>query len=198
MKIYGHAIVAVGGRSFPVMTAEAPVLAGGKLSALDGVAGLHLFGGGLVTIDYGKGVLTAGPGALPPPDGKTIFAYQGPLPQVRLEVEGRTLDAHLDTGNVRAPVIVPAEFAAGLSGRAAATGAGVAHTISSAIAMYAVKLNAAPRIGEPTLAVSEAQYPSPAAIANVGSLALQGLIVRVDTVNRRVQVVAPPKADRPS
>lgn len=197
IKLYGPAQVQVAGRRFTTMANEAPVI-GAKLASLDGIAGLGLFGGGVVTIDYGKARITAAPGALPEPDGRTVFAYQGPLPQLTVQVEGRSVEAHLDTGNVRAPFIVPEAFAEQLSGRAAATEAGVAHTVSSAIPMFAVKLASAPRIGDLALAVTEAQYPSPAAIGNVGSLALQGLIVRVDTVNRRVQVLAPPSPGRAS
>jgi hypothetical protein len=197
IKVYGQAEVGLGGRSFTSFTTGAPpMLAGSKLAGLDGVAGLGLFGGALVTIDYGKATLTVEPGALPEPDGRTIFAYEGPLPVLKLSVEGRTLDAHLDTGNVRAPVIVTEDFAQGLAAKAAATPAGVAHTVSSEIPMFAVKLASAPKVGEVTLAVGEAQYPSVAPIGNVGSLALTGMIVRVDTLHRRVQVIAPPKATR--
>ena len=198
IKLYGQARVEVGGRAFTAMANEAPTLARGKLAALDGIAGLGLFGAGLVTIDYGKALITVEPGTLPPPDGHNIFAYQGPLPRLTVQVDGRPLEAHLDTGNVRAALIVPEAFADQLAGRATATDAGVAHTVSSAIPMFAVKLTGAPRIGDTPLAVTEAQYPSVATIGNVGSLALQGLIVRVDTVNRRVQVLAPPVVGRTS
>jgi hypothetical protein len=192
IKVYGPAALALGGRTLTAPFAESPTLGGGKLDALDGIAGLGIFGGALVTIDYGRGVLSAGPGALPPPDGRTVFAYEGPIPRVPLEVEGRRLEAHLDTGNVRAGVILPADVAAQLAGHDKAVEAGVAHTISSAIPMFAVKLAGPAKVGETPLTATEAQYPSVAAIGNVGSLALQGLIVRVDTVNRRVQVIAPP------
>ncbi|MDB5418411.1 MAG: hypothetical protein JWP50_1830 [Phenylobacterium sp.] len=198
IKLYGSSEYGLGGRSFTAMTTESPAMAGGKLAALDGIAGLGLFGGGLVTIDYGKGLLSVAPGALPPPDGRTVFAYQGGIPRLPVQVEGRTVEAHLDTGNVRAALILPLEVADQLSGRAAATEAGVAHTVSSAIPMFAMKLSSAPRIGETTLAVSEAQFPSVISLANVGSLALQGLIVRIDTLNRRVQVLSPPTVGRSS
>lgn len=193
MKIYGPAQVGFGGRIFTAIATEAPMLAGNnKIGELDGIAGLGLFGGALVTIDYGKATMTVEPGSLPEPDGRSVFAYDGPLPILKVTVEGRTLDAHLDTGNVRAPVIVTEDFAQGLSAKATATPAGVAHTVSSAIPMFKVKLASAPKVGDVSLSVAEAQYPSVAPIGNLGSLALQGMIVRVDTLHRRVQVIAPP------
>lgn len=198
IKLYGPAQVEVAGRTFSAMANESPAFAGSKLATLDGIAGLGLFGGGLVTIDYGKARITVAPGALPPPDGRNIFAYQGQLPRLTVQVDGRPVEAHLDTGNIRAAIIVPEAFADQLAGRAAATEAGVAHTVSSAIPMFAVKLTSTPRIGDTPLAVTEAQYPSVATIGNVGSLALQGLVVRIDTVNRRVQVLSPPASARAS
>lgn len=198
IPIFGEAQVGLGDRSFAAFATGAPQMQPGKLDTLDGIAGLGLFGGALVTIDYGRARLTVEPGSLPEPDGRTVFAYAGPLPVLKVSLEGRAIEAHLDTGNIRAPVIVTSDFADGLAGKAAATPAGVAHTVSSAIPMFAVKLNGAPTIGDLPLPVTEAQYPSIAPIGNVGSLALQGLIVRVDTLHRRVQVVAPPKAGRDS
>ena len=198
MKVYGQARVGFGDRVFTSFATGMPALAPGKLDELQGIAGLDVFGGALVTIDYGKAVMTVEPGSLPEPDGRTVFAYQGPIPMLKVSVEGRVMDAHLDTGNVRAPVIVTTDFAEGLSGKAAASPAGVSHTVSSAIPMFAVKLAGPPKVGDVALAVSEAQYPSVAPIGNVGSLALTGLVVRIDTLHRRVQVIAPPKATRAS
>jgi hypothetical protein len=187
ISLYPPVTVALGGQSFVVSASSAPAMATNKLAALDGIVGLELFGGALVTIDYKAGRLGAEAAALPAADGKTVFSYQGPLPQVPLRVENQIIEAILDTGNVRSGVIIPERSATALRNRASATAAGTAHTVSNAIPMFAVKVAAPPSIGDTPLQVSEVEYPS-VGPANVGSLALGGLSVRVDTMNRRVSI----------
>ena len=164
------------------------VLSGKKLETLDAIVGLEGFAGLVVTLDYVHGRFSAERGALPAPEGKTVFAYTGPPPSAPLTVEGKTLDAHLDTGNIRYGVIVPTEFAAGLSRKAEAKSIGVARTVSNTIEMFAEPVAGGVTMAGTPLTVTDVGYPSVAAIGNVGSLALTNMVVRVDPKNKRIQL----------
>lgn len=162
----------------------------GKLDAIDAIVGPGAFDGYVITIDYPHARFKLKRGALPPADGKTVFAYRGPVPAAPLAVEGKTVLAHVDTGNLVAPIVVPADFAQGLLHKADARKVGEAHTISSTIEMFAAPLEGRARIGGATLAVTEVGYPAVANLGNVGSLALKNVIVRVDPKNHRVSLEA--------
>lgn len=189
LNTYGDAAIGMGGRVFLGEVTGAQLPAPGVLDQLDGITGLEVFGPGLVTIDFARRQVTVEAGGLPPPDRRTVFAYEGPLPRLPVEVEGRLIDAYLDTGNVRAGIVLPAAFAGQLTGRLAATPAGVAHTISSDVAMYRLDLKKRPQVGQTVLSATQAQFPSVAPIGIVGAAALEGLIVRIDTSNQRIQVL---------
>lgn len=168
-----------------VGTAE-PVISG-KLATVDGLIGLGAFDGFVVTLDYAGGRLLLDRGALPDPDGKNIFAYDDVMPVVPLTIEGKTLQAHLDTGNISMPLIVPEDFANQLSRKAEARAFGVAHTISNTIQMKAIPIAGAALVGDVPISASEIGFPSVINRANVGSLALGNLTIRIDPKNRRVQ-----------
>ncbi|MFI4950806.1 MAG: hypothetical protein ACHP7A_07175, partial [Caulobacterales bacterium] len=147
----------------------------GALATLDGIIGLDAFPGFVVTLDYAAGRFSLRRGALPPADGKTIFAYRDSIPVVPLTIEGRTLEAHLDTGNVRLALMAPESFTAGLKNHAQARAIGQAHTVNNTIDLFSVDLAGPARIGEVALTADSVGYPSVIPIANVGSPALQGL-----------------------
>jgi hypothetical protein len=157
-----------------------------KLEAIDGIIGPQAFAGFVVTLDYAGGHLSLDRGALPEPDGKRIFSYDDVIPVVPVTIEGRTIQAHLDTGNVSMPVIVPEDFANQLPRKAEARIFGVAHTVSNAIQMKAVPISGAVIVGNTPISIAEVGFPSVINRANIGSLALSGLIVRIDPANRRV------------
>jgi hypothetical protein len=191
LATYGEAALDLGGRIFPTEVAGAPTPAPGRLRDLDGIVGLEAFGPALVTIDFARGRLLIAPPGLPASDGRTVFGYDGPLPSLPLEVEAHSLEAYLDTGDVRAGIVLPSLIADQLAGRGMAQPAGLAHTISANAPMYRVSLAGPVRIGDVALASTEAQFPSVAPIGILGAPALSGLVVRIDTLNHRVQVLAP-------
>jgi hypothetical protein len=163
-----------------------------KLESVDGIIGLGAFDGFVVTLDYAGRRLLLDRGALPEPDGKTIFAYDDAIPIVPLTIEGKALKAHLDTGNVNMPVFVPANVAERLSGFAKAHSVGVAHTISNTIQIKAVPVSGAILVGNVPLTAAEVGYPSVIDIGNVGSRALSDLTIRIDPKNRRIEILRPP------
>jgi hypothetical protein len=187
IAIFPDIDIDLAGTTLSVGATSSPPMATDKLAALDGIVGPELVGSGLLTLDYRGAAFSFEQAALPAADGKTIFSYSGPIARVPVDVEGQKADAYLDTGNVRAGLILPEAMAAKLANYGSATQAGTAHTVSNAIEMKAVTLAKAPSIGATALAMTEIQFPS-VGLANVGSAALQALVVRVDTKNHRVQV----------
>lgn len=197
LSAYGRAAVALAGGVFEAEVAGSPSAGPGTLGELDGLLGLAAFGQALVTLDFPHARLTVGAPGLPPPDGRQVFGYGGSLPMLPLEVEGRRIQAYLDTGDIQAGVIVPAEVAGRLAGWAQARPMGVAYTINAARPMFSVALQAPARVGTTTLAVSEAAFPGFEANGVVGPAALRQLVVRIDTLNRRIQLI-PGERDNPT
>ncbi|HVY90212.1 MAG TPA: hypothetical protein VG942_15175 [Hyphomonadaceae bacterium] len=187
IDIFADINVELAGKILSVGASSAPAMATNKLAALDGIVGPELVGAGLLTIDYKNARFGFEQAMLPAPDGKTIFSYSGFIPRVPVDVEGQKVEAYLDTGNVRAGLILTEAAASKLKNFASAIAAGTAHTVANAIEMKAVTLAMPPSIGTASLPISDIQFPSVGA-ANVGSAALQTMVVRVDTKNHRVQV----------
>src|SRR6185369_12010990 len=69
--------------------------------APSGVMSASWFPTHLVTFDFPRRALTIAPGALGPPDGRTIFACDPSsfLPTIPVTIAGRLFTLHLDTGS---------------------------------------------------------------------------------------------------
>jgi hypothetical protein len=191
VRVYKLAEVKVGGVTVQGLSATAPETARMHREGIDGVLGPSPFAGYVVTIDYAHGRFRLERGALPEPDGRSVFGYDPPFPTVPLTIEGRTIPAHVDTGNARFAIIVPADFAEGLKNRGAAHSIGVGRTVSSTIEMSATRIDGKAMLGGVPLEAAEIGWPSVVPIANVGSLGLGGTLVEVDPGNRRIRISRP-------
>jgi hypothetical protein len=109
-------------------------------------------------------------------------------PTVPLSVEGRTLLAHLDTGNTVSGVLVPKSFAEGLLHRRDAKVAGFAHTIGNTVPMLSVPIQGTATIGSTPLSASAVEYPNILPVGNIGSPALMHTVIEVDPLHQRVRV----------
>ncbi len=168
---------------------SAPALTG-KLAAVDCIIGLGAFDGFVVVLDYAGKRLLLDRGELPAPDGKSTFAYGGDMiPVIPVTIEGRTIQAHLDTGNVSMPLIVPTAFADQLSRKSEVRRVGVAHTISNTIEMKAIPVEGPVMAGTVSLSATAVAFPSVINLANVGSLALGNLRVQIDPKNHRIRFI---------
>jgi hypothetical protein len=186
--LYGVDRIDVGDVTIKGWTASgSPPSANGR-QGIDGVLGLDAFDGYVVTFDYPHGELRLDRGKLPPPDGRHVFGYEGPIPTVPLTIEGHQLASHLDTGNSRFEVMVPTDFAAHLKKYFASRAIGQAHTFNNTIDLRAVDLDASPTIGEVRVNAAAVAYPSVIPVGNVGSKALGSLVARIDPENKRVSL----------
>jgi hypothetical protein len=106
-------------------------------------------------------------------------------------VGDRELQVHLDTGNGRGALIVSEADAKALPTVGAPKDAGQGHTVSNTYNLFTLDLAAPVTFGTLTLPIKEVTYPSIVESGNLGSKGLEGLILRVDQKNHRVQITAP-------
>lgn len=191
IPLYRVESVMLGGLTYSGIDAGAMDFASPRMKTLDGLLGLGFLRDLLVTIDYGAGRFTAAPGALPPADGASVveLTVDRGLLSIPIAIGGMSYPVHLDTGNSRHPLFMPAELIAKLPTRGQPRDIGVGRTISQEVALQAVDLAAPVAIGGTRLSVTEVAFPAIAPVGNVGSLALAGMAVTLDLANRRVRVV---------
>ena len=197
VPLYQVESLAFGGLTYGGISSTAINLPSPRLAGIDGIIGIGFFQNMVLTIDYGRLRLAAGPGALPAADDRDVVAFtpdRGGLIGFPLRIGDSVHQVHLDTGNSRFPLFMPADSIASLPTRGAARSIGTARTVSQEIALQAIDLAAPVRVGATRLPVTEIGFPSIAAVGNVGSLALGGMAVTVDYPNRRLRIV--PSAGR--
>lgn len=149
----------------------------------DGVFGPQAFAGYVVTYDYPGSRLLIRKGQLPDADNRTSFSYPGAIPQVPLMIDGKTINAHVDTGNGRYGLIVPKEFAAQLPGIGKSFAIGIARTANNRYDLSAFPVASA-SIGAMPLYPGTAAFPGPAQHGNIGSFLLRDMIVKVDPARK--------------
>ena len=158
-----------------------------RLAEPDGIIGLTAFEGFVVTYDYpGRRVLLR-KGRLPEPDGRSSFRYKGRIPSVPLTIDGKPSEAHIDTGNARYGIIVPEALAAQTSGYSLRYPIGTARTINNTFDLMAAPVRES-KVGEFALHAGTVAFPSVAGRANVGSLLLQDMVLKVDPANKIVSL----------
>lgn len=166
--------------------AELPPLppAGPKM---DGILGLDLFAGFVLTFDRVEGAVEVVRGALPEADNVSVFqSPPGRTLRVDLTVGATTITADIDTGHVKDAFAV--FDIAGLPVTGEPRHIGTAHTASQTPDIQGMTLTEPVKLGQTTLAVTEATWPSPSPVANLGWAAFAGHVLAVDAANRRVRI----------
>jgi hypothetical protein len=163
----------------------------GVLSALS-------FPGYLVVFDYPSKKIRLLKGALPEPNGKTIFGYgaEEMLPIVPVNVAGKEVKVHLDTGAPFA-LALPTKYKDQLPLTAPAIEKGKARTHSGEFPVFKATVNGDITVGELGLSSHDINFtdvvPHPAAIprGQIGYSALRDFVVTLDSANRRIQFAPP-------
>lgn len=191
IPIYRVDSLSFGGLTFSGVSAGAMGLAGPRGPDVDGIIGIGFFERLLLTIDFGRRRLSAGPGALPAVDGRSVLpvTFDRSLPSLPVRVGDRELSVHLDTGNSVQPLILPADVVATLPTRGEPRTIGRARTVSQEMEIKAVDLAVPVSVGATQLPVTSVAYPSVAPPGNLGSMALQTMAVTLDYANARVRIV---------
>lgn len=161
--------------------------AGGR-GAIAGVLGIDLFRGGLLTLDYGRGVLRIEPGALPEPDGRVVLALDpaSPSPTVEIGLGGQTLKARIDTGSMGG-ITVGGATAETLTFQTPPTAAGQARTVSGTFDMLQGRV-----AGDLTLGALTVNGPTVTVMphfqaGNLGGDFLRAYVTTLDLANHRVR-----------
>jgi hypothetical protein len=159
-----------------------------------GVLGFHLFAECLLTVDGPGRRLVIAPGSLPEPDGAEIVPLRvDPVPEVEVELGGRTLPAVLDTGSM-GPVTVPAALAEELPLAGEPVVVGEARTLTGAFEIRMAPLDGALRIGSLTLDRPDVVL-GPGGRTNLGGRVLRDLVMTFDQANGRVRFRRGERAD---
>lgn len=179
------------GLTFHDVEAEEQPVLGGNGPALDGVLGMNLFDGYTLVLDFKQRQVGLSTLRLPPADGLTVLDYPpGGLIRLDVRIGDVVLPAHLDTGQQITALMAPADQIPRLATRGQPRKIGEAHTVSETIEMFAVGLDAPVRVGAVPLPVTEVAYPTVVPVANIGSMALQAMTLRIDRPSRRLQLLA--------
>lgn len=161
-----------------------------RLPKIDGILGLGLFAGYLLTLDYPARRVRVSRGELPAADGREIIGYENPrgVPVVELWVGGRKVSAHLDTGNTVGGFVLPEWLAKELTFASEPVVVGRARTVSSDMEIREARIKESLRIGRHEFPGAAVTFPAVADLANVGSRALAEFALTFDLKNKRLRL----------
>ena len=158
---------------------------GGRLTDLHGILGLELFAERLLTLDYAGRTVTVTRESLP--GTATAFEGQGQI-VVPLMIGERTLPTRIDTGNSVAALLLPAAIAEALPRSGPPRQIGQARTALSSIQIWEAPIAVPIRLGGAALPIAGVAWPALGDAGNLGSLALGSAVLRIDQVNRRLDL----------
>jgi hypothetical protein len=181
---------AFGGLTFLATQADELPPLGAPGGDLQGIIGMDLFDGQSLVLDFKSRLVSVSSERLAPADGQTIFDYPaGELIQLPVKIGDVTIPAHLDTGQTNTAMMAPADVIPRLATHGQPRLVGKARTVSQTMEIFAVALDAPVSLGAVRFPVTEVVYPTVIPIGNLGSAALQQMVVKIDRPSRRVQFV---------
>jgi hypothetical protein len=188
MPIYEAASIKLGSLEFKhVQAASRDYNPRPDLPKIDGILCFNLFKDHLLTLDYpGKKVRIA-KGALRRAENVIPFESPNGIPVVDLGVGGEKVKAHIDSGNIVAPFILPAEVADKLEKASEPAVVGRARTVSNEVEIKQVKIKGSISLGPFTYDTPTVNYPS-FGKANIGSRALNDYSVTFDQANHLIKL----------
>jgi hypothetical protein len=159
---------------------------------LSGIVGLDVFGHLSVELNFSARRVRIGPAELPAPDGRTTFSYAG-FPRVTVPVTiGRTtFPAIVDTGQIRAPLLLTLEVAQQVAGVGERASAGEALIGGAVVPLTSIPIRTPALVGATRLRVERAIFPAPSPQSNLGASALDDLVLAIDQRSRRVRLRRP-------
>ena len=173
---------------------------------IDGILGFTLFRDYLLTIDFPAKQVRLERGSLPDADGNEIVAFRMPdsVPVIELNVAGKPVDAHVDTGGMG--LSLPEKFAAGLVLASAPEVIGRGRTVSSDFEIKAAVLTADIRLGGYTFVKPFVEINPVFPIANLGAIPLRHFavtfdqrkaVVRFSATEKTIEIAPPRRREGP-
>ena len=162
-----------------------------------GVLSLPLFAELLLTFDFPASRITLARAELPPPDGQTIVGYDAPdgVPEIPVEVGGRVVRAHLDSGS-SGWLMLPRAFGDSLALEGPMAEVGRARTVNSEMVIYGARLAGDVRLGGRVYAHPKIHFNDLMPMPNVGAALLRDFALTIDQKNMRVRFAADTTAAR--
>jgi len=153
-----------------------------------GVLSPNQFPGLLIIWDFAHRRIVFRRGSLPAPDGVRVFSYEGePLPTVPVEVAGRRVRVHVDTGS-SGGLTLPAALQDSLPLAGPPVEGRVARTVDREMKLLDAKLTGKVVLGGLTLTDPEIALNPAARVGNVGSRMLKDFDVTMDPQLRRIRL----------
>lgn len=194
--IYGAAEVSVGGISFRNVDLVALSTVRGPDGEWDGILGNELLTLLPLTLDYGNSrARFGGPGLS---EGLPVRFDRG-VPVVPVEIAGQRFEVHFDSGNSAGGLFLDEDKAKALPLAGEPTERGRARTSFGEFAIMEAPLAISATVGGIPLSINAIGWPSPRPGGNLGSKALAGLSVTIDTKSDLAIVersTAPPRCER--
>lgn len=160
-----------------------------NLPKIDGIIGFNLFAAYLLTLDFPAKRVRVETGELPLANQEDILNFEAPngIPVVDLQVGGRKIKAHIDSGNLVNGFILPAAVVekSNLTGRPIVVGR--ARTVSSDIEIKEVRLKDLIRLGKFDFPEQTVSFPA-LSVANLGAAMMQNFAFTFDQKNKRVRL----------
>src|SRR4029077_2073770 len=154
-----------------------------KLIDVDGIIGLHLFSGLLVTFDYPKSRFGFRAGALP--ENAMPYTTEHGVPTVEIDVNGKKFNVDVDSGSP-AEVTLPLSAAKDLTLAAQPQVFGHAQIGGQSFDVFGAPLEGTVRVGSIVLTNPRLDFLD-RPIGNLGFRFLKSLVITFDPKNRRVQ-----------
>jgi len=161
-----------------------------QLPKIDGILGFGLFEEYLLTLDFANEKVVIEKGSLPAENGKDVIGFDpsSGVPGIEIDVEGRKVKAHLDTGNLAGEFMIPESIVPDLKLKGEPEVVGRARTVTSEIEIKRAQLDGSITFGGITFKDPQITFPA-LRDANVGSRALKGLVITFDQKNKRMRIV---------
>ncbi len=158
----------------------------------DGVIGLRLFNGMLVTLDYPAGRFRVGGGSLPAADGKMILPYttEHGVPTIDIDVQGQTIHTDIDSGSP-GEITLPYSAAKSVPLDAEPEVVGRARTGMGETPIYSAQLNGDVHIGSILVTHPRIGFIGLYPAGNLGIRFLRNYAVTFDPANKRLRFTAP-------
>lgn len=184
--------IEIGGLRFAdIMAGSRNYKSAPRSAELDGIIGLQLFAGYLVTFDWPAKKLRLERGVLGAADGREILDYKNAegVATIPISVAETKIDARIDSGNGIGAFVLPAAVAEKLTAVSEPAVVGKACSLSSDTEIKQVRIKEPIRIGRHEFAEPTITTPALGDVANIGAKALADFAITFDQANSRVRFV---------
>ena len=165
---------------------------GPHFEGIDGVIGLQLFNGLIVTFDYPNSRFNVDGGGLPAADGVKVLTYrvEHGVPNIDIDVAGQKVKTDIDSGSP-ALLSMPLSLAKSLPLASEPQVVGHGRTVGNEFDIYSAPMKGEAHVGAITLTDPRLDFVDLFPNANLGFRFLKDYVVTFDPANHRVRFNKP-------